>query len=278
MLSELKNVLSYLTFLYSDGKAYSTVNVHRSMLSVTLDPIDGHPIGSHPLVIQLLKGVYNSNPPQPKYKELWDADVVLNHLSTLNNSKLAVGPLGWKLATLLALSTLSRTAELASIGLKSISFSLNSVSFSLLIPTKTQKSGALKSLVIKKFATDSLDPVACMAAYVGLTATMRNAGNSDHLFIGSVRPHGPVLATTISGWIKKQLGEAGIDTSKFTAHSTRGAAGSKAVAAGTPIQAVLSAGGWRAESTFSRFYRRDRPDSVGAPVSDAVLPSLITRV
>ena len=104
---------------------------------------------------------------------------------------------------------------------------------------------------------------------------MRNQSNSDHLFIGSVRPHGPVLATTISGWIKKQLGEAGIDTSKFTAHSTRGAAGSIAVAAGTPIQAVLSAGGWRAESTFSRFYRRDRPDSVGAPVSDAVLTSSV---
>jgi len=275
MLSELKNFLSYLTFLYSDGKAYSTVNVHRSMLSVTLDPIDGHPIGSHPLVIQLLKGVYNSNPPQPKYKELWDADVVLNHLSNLNNAKLEVGPLGRKLATLLALSTLSRTCELASISLKSISFSPNAVSFSLLVPTKTQKTGALKSLVIKRFSTDTLDPVACMAAYVGLTATLRNERNSDHLFIGSVRPYGPVVATTVSGWIKKQLGEAGIDTSKFTAHSTRGAGGSKAVAAGTPIQAVLSAGGWRAESTFSRFYRRDRPDSMNAPVSDAVLASSV---
>ncbi|KAI9562463.1 hypothetical protein GHT06_009896 [Daphnia sinensis] len=58
---------------------------------------------------------------------------------------------------------------------------------------------------------------------------------------------------------KEQLKEASIDTTTFSAHSTRGAAASKAAASGIPIQAVLNQGHWFRESTFAKFYKRDIP-------------------
>lgn len=276
MLGNLSNVLSYLYSLFSDGKAYSTINIHRSMLSVTLDPINGHPVGSHPLVIQLFKGIYNSKPPQPKYSTSWDADAVLAHLGSLNNNNLTISQLSQKLVTLLALATLFRSCELTYIDLKSISFSSKAVSFSLTKPSKGQRSGPLRNLSVRRFADPSIDPVSCMDTYIKATSDRRSVKNSTHLFIGSVRPYGEVKPTTVAGWIKKQLGEAGIDTAKFTAHSTRSAAGSKAIRSGAPIQAVLDAGHWAAESTFSRFYLRDHDKPRVSSVSDAVLNPLFS--
>ena len=249
--------MSFLSDVFKEGKAYSTVNVHRSMLSVTLDPIEGHPIGCHPLVIRLLKGIYNSKPPAAKYKETWDVNSVLIYLRDLPDSSLPILLLSHKLSTLLALSTLFRTSELASIDLKSIRFQPNSVSFSLLRPRKAQKSGPLQSVCLNGFSDPSIDPVRCLKRYIDLTAEWRNSDNDAHLFIGSVRPHRPVTPSTVSGWIKSQLKAAGVDVEKFSAHSTRGAGASKAINSGVPMSAVLNAGHWAAESTFTRFYRRD---------------------
>jgi hypothetical protein len=85
------------------------------MLSTTLDVINGTPVGQDPLVIKLLKGIYNQNPPQPRYLSMWDPEIVLNHMRKVENESLDISNLSRKLVTLLALSTLLRTAELASI-------------------------------------------------------------------------------------------------------------------------------------------------------------------
>lgn len=76
------------------------------MLSSTLDPIEGLQIGKHPLILKLMKGIYNSNPPKSRYEYTWDVSIVINHLSQLKNENLAIGPLARKLATLLALASL----------------------------------------------------------------------------------------------------------------------------------------------------------------------------
>jgi hypothetical protein len=54
------------------------------------------------------------------------------------------------------------------------------------------------------------------------------------------------------------LKETGINTAIFSAHSVRGAASSKAAAAGVPIQSILNQGHWASESTFAKFYRREK--------------------
>lgn len=50
------------------------------MLSSLLPPIDNVPVGQHPYIIRLLKGVFNSRPPQVKLVPEWDLHKVLDIL------------------------------------------------------------------------------------------------------------------------------------------------------------------------------------------------------
>ena len=66
----LNAVLTFLCSLAESGKAYRTINVYRSMLSVTVHKIEGFDVGKHPLVMRLMKGISNLIPPSAKSK-LW---------------------------------------------------------------------------------------------------------------------------------------------------------------------------------------------------------------
>ena len=52
------------------------------------------------------------------------------------------------------------------------------------------------------------------------------------------------------------LAKAGIDTGRYSGHSTRAAACS-AVAERASLDTVLKAAGWQSESTFAKFYKKD---------------------
>ncbi len=257
MSTNISNVLKFLTDAFLSEKAYSTINIYRSMLSGTYDQLEGFDIGCHPLVLKLMKGIFNSNPPKPKYSSTWDLDVVLDYFKTVSIEDQGLLPLSCKLVTLLAITTMLRVNELASISRPSIIFSGDSVNFSLCKPRKTQKNGPLRSMTLKKHPDRAIDPVYCLGLYVHLTDILRNKANEGFLLIGSVKPHRPITGSTVARWIKKQLEEAGVDTDKFSAHSTRGAAASKAASLGVPVKSILDSADWASESTFSRFYRRE---------------------
>ena len=72
---------------------------------------DGVAVGQHPLTISLMAGVFNLNPPRPRYEETWDVGLVLAHLRTLPNDGLSLKNLARKLACLLALSSLLHVSE-----------------------------------------------------------------------------------------------------------------------------------------------------------------------
>ena len=253
----------------SKSKAYSTVNIYRSTLSSVLERIDGLPIGQHPEIVLLIKGIFNRRPPLAKFNSTWDVDVVLSYLRNQENASLPLKDLAAKLATLLALATLFRSSDLAAISSKSIKFLANRVSFSLTCPRKAQKSGALQSFTLERLSDESLDPVAGLKCYISRTESFRKNSNNDLLFISSVGQHNPVKSQTISNWIKKVLKDAGIDVEIFSSHSTRGAAASKAVAVGASLDSVLSAGHWASSSTFKQFYHREKDP--GPSVAASVL-------
>lgn len=265
---DLNSVLSFLSDEFELGKSYSTLNVYRSMLSSTLGLLGGANIGQHPLVVALMAGIFNSRPPKPRYERTWDVDSVLRHLRRCENSRLSLLQLSCKMVTLLALTTLLRVSELASINLSLVRLSPLSVSFSLLAVRKAQRSGPLQSFSIRRFESSELDPVECVDVYMKRTEPLRPK-EGPRLLIGCVRPHESAGSSTVARWIKTQLGEAGVDTSYFSAHSTRGAASSKAAASGVAIGTVLAAASWADESTFARFYRRTPPP--GGSVAEAVL-------
>ena len=93
---------------------YQTVNVLRSAISSTHQWVDGKPIGQHPLVIRLLKGISNERPPKSRYTTTWDVSKVTSYLSSLGDNKtLSLKQLSKKLVMLLALILPERSSVLA---------------------------------------------------------------------------------------------------------------------------------------------------------------------
>lgn len=85
------------------GKAYRTLNVYLSAVSMTHLPVDYFRVGEHPLITQLLKGMFNSRPPLPRYSVIWDIQTVLTYMNYLgSNERLSLKCLSQKLGVLLA--------------------------------------------------------------------------------------------------------------------------------------------------------------------------------
>jgi hypothetical protein len=84
--------------------------------------------------------------------------------------------------------------------------------------------------------------------YIFVTSEFRKESASSSLILDLRSPHPPIGAFTIGRWINLLLSEAGVDTTTYSAHSTRGASASKAVSAGLSIDSILKTGSWAAES------------------------------
>lgn len=161
-----------------------------------------------------------------------------------------------KLVTLLAVTTLLRTSEIASLE-AGFSETDSGVSLTLSKPRKTQTNGPLKIIALVSYSDKAICPVDCLRTYVYYTDVLRSSSNSNLLLVGLIQPFNPVSGNTVGRWIKDFLSDAGIDTDTFSAHSTRGAAASKAAASGISVDSILRAGDWSNEVTFAKFYNRD---------------------
>ena len=197
--SDLALILAFLAQLHAFGKSYSTINLHRSMLSTTLPSIDGIPIGQHPLVIRLLKGCYNRNPPKPRYDSTWDPSRVIQFMSSLGNNELIPLPnLSGKLVTLLALATLLRVSELASIAFSSVKLSQKSVRFALSKPRKAQRNGSLQTFTLAACPDQNTCPVETLRSYIVRTSVNRPPSPEGMLFISLVAPFRAVTGNAYS--------------------------------------------------------------------------------
>ena len=96
---------------------------------------------------------------------------------------------------------------------------------------------------------------AMLEKYLKRTKVWRGKGKSQ-LLLSFVKPYNPVISSTISGWIKNVLREAGIDTKIFKGHSTRSASTSKAGMAGLSVTNILESGSCTNVSTWQRFHNR----------------------
>ena len=76
-----------------------------------------------------------------------------------------------------------------------------------------------------------------------------------------MKPHAPVQACTIARWVKTVFKDTGINTSVFTAHSTRSASTSAATSGKASLQEILSQADWSSSSIFHKYYFRPQPFS-----------------
>ena len=258
----MSEVLEFLLGQFESGKQYRTINTIRSAISMTHDEVDGTRIGQHPLVSRFLKGVFNSRPPVPKYSFTWDVDTVLSYLGDLpNNEELTFQLLSHKVAMLMALSNADRCADLAALDLDYRFSQPNGEKFVIPGLTKTRRMGPPIESFYPAFQDDlRLCPVQALHCYIRRSQPLRvpgaAAGGKNPLFIAVRKPHRPVKAATIGHWLKSVMEKAGIDITTFSAHSTRGAATSKAKMAGVSTGDILKAASWSSSSTFCRFYHR----------------------
>ena len=70
-------MLESLTDLYYQNYLFRTINVYRSTISASHLPIDGSPIGSHPLISRFMKGIFELRPLQPHLLTTWSVMTVV---------------------------------------------------------------------------------------------------------------------------------------------------------------------------------------------------------
>ena len=250
--------LTFLAEQFSQGKEYRSINVLRSAISSAHCHVDDKPVGQHPLIVRLMKGVSISRPPQPRYQHTWNVSVVTTYLASLGcNKTMSMKQLSQKLCMLMALTCPERSSVMASLDITYMRHYPEGVKFSHTIFRKRAHNGNLGESVYPKFTDESLCPVTCLAVYLERTKDWRSINkDKPRLFLSIKKPHKPVSSSTLSRWIKEIIFQSGIKDFSFKGHSVRSASTSAAKASGLSIDTIISMADWTNESTFKKFYYR----------------------
>ena len=256
---DIKHILDYLGALFVDKKECSCIGTHRSAISAYHTPVEGLPVGKHPLVRLLMKGASNERPALPKYRYIWEVELVIKKFCSMpDNEALTLEQLGYKLITLLGLCSIKRCGVLAALSTKWMSHFSDRTVCAFGIKSKTSKKRLAKPVTFYRFLDNpKLCPATTLKHYVDRTNTFRMGNSYLHVFVSFRKPHKPVTRPTLTKWVLKMLTHAGIDTGKFKAHSMRSAASSKVSSLGMQLKEVLENGNWSRESTWQRFYHKE---------------------
>ncbi|CAC5394889.1 unnamed protein product [Mytilus coruscus] len=169
------------------------------MLSSLLSPIDNIPIGQHPYIIRLLKGVFNSRPPKVKLVPEWDLHKILDMLQKSPFEPLREAEIKfvtYKVIFLTAITTFRRCSDLQALRIGE---------------------GIVN---VQSRDNKKLDPKRAIAIYLKRTEKVRK--DEGKLFLSLVKPFKPVSSQTIARWIVNTIKMAyGEDDFKVNAHSTR---------------------------------------------------------
>ena len=196
---------------------------------------------------------------------------VLDYIVSLGqNEGLALKQLTFKMTMLLALACAGRSSDLHACDTRFMLLSEESVTFTFAKLTKSRRKGQppIKVELHKLAEKPQLCVVNTLNAYLERTSRFRDRKDGwtrSQLLLSFVEPHKPVVSCTVAGWLLKLMAEAGIDTGKFKAHSTRGASTSKAAALGLSCKEILSMAKWKNKSTFVKHYHRQVEKSVSKP-------------
>ncbi|XP_071502116.1 uncharacterized protein [Diadema antillarum] len=258
--AKINFVLEFFTHMfYEENLSYSAINSARSALATFLVLEDEQfTVSTHPLLSRFMRGVFQLRPPRPRYSEIWDVNIVFRYLRSLAPANsLSLKQLTMKLCMLLALISTQRVQTLHCLNLDSMILKQSMVSFKVNEHLKQSRPGNFGlDVLLKAYPPDRrLCVVTYIKAYLRRTKEIR--GEESHLFISFRKPFKRVTAQTISRWIKEIMTGAGIDTTMFSAHSTRAASSSAANRADVPIPLILAKAGWSKERTFRKFY--DKP-------------------
>ena len=136
----------------------------------------------------------------------------------------------------------------------------NKITFQMGKHTKSRRQGKPhQSLAFSEYEhNEDLDVIKSLRKCLKVTNKFRIIGKQkQQLFLSWVKPHYPVVPSTIARWLKTVMEKAGIDTDKYKAHSVRGASTSKASKLGLSAAQIMQRANWAKARTFYRFYNRE---------------------
>lgn len=244
----VNTLLEFLTVLFKAGLGYSAINTARSAVSAIVFS-DSVSLGSHPLIVRFMKGVFELRTPQSKYSFTWDVQILFDYFKTCTDKSAKF--LTHKLCALLMLATAQRVQTLHTLKLSNICFT--NLGCTIFIDDKLKHSRIgyhQPPIKLKYFPEKSICPVTCLKEYLDITKKPR--GNQNELFLSYQSPYLPASKDTISRWLRFVLKSAGIHN--FAPHSFRSAASSNMYNQGMDLGEILKTAGWSRASTFYKFY------------------------
>ena len=251
-------VSNFLASLFKDGASYDAVNAARSALSAFIPSASHATIGSRPNGCRLVKGTFEERPALPKYTDTWYVSQVLDHLCLLPTiSELTLKQLTLRTVMLLTLLTGQRGHASHLVTVDDLRMSKDKCAIvSSSKHTQTKAGVHTAPAEISAFESNlKLSLVSHLREYLRRTASLRKGKKLFVLVV--VVP----VSRTFSRWVKETLADVGINTDRYSYHSTRAASCSAASRQGMNLSAILQAAGWSSNSTFSCFYRKVVVDS-----------------
>jgi hypothetical protein len=265
--ASLTDCAEFLASLYYEGLQYKTIAGYRSMLSSVLQPVGKFPVGQHPYIIRLLKGVFNLRPPITKLLPEWDLPKVLKAIQKYPFEplmKTSLKYVTYKAVFLTAITTYRRVSDLQALKLGEGAVLVQSEGVTFVrqgLAKQDRPNHCSSKIFVPKFKDNKLlDPKRALAIYLKKTEPFRRKDGKDEtsLFLTINRPHTKASAQRLSSYIVSTIREAYEDKTKSVkAHSTRALGPSWALFKGASLKSVLEAADWSKETTFIKFYRRE---------------------
>lgn len=253
----ISDILDFLKMYFETGVGYGAVNTARCALSLILPRYQGQTVGEHFLIKWFCKSCYIQRPPQPRYSDIWSVDRVLIWLENLGwNSKMSRKMLSLKLTLLLLLVSSQRGQTVLNLQVDRMICTKESITFKMKVLLKHNQLGQpLDAVTLFAYPKNKkLCIVRTITRYLERTSAVRR-GNTQ-LLLSYIAPYGPIARATLARWTLEALSLAGIDTIKYKAHSTRGAAASAARAMGASLTAIMRNASWKDARSFAVFYNK----------------------
>ena len=243
----------------------SVMNTARSALSAIIGPTGSISFGKNPL----LKGMFKERPSLPKYTVTYDVNTVFTYIKTLPDViSMTLEDLNKTTATMLCLLSGQRSQTLGAISINHMFLDNNTVVFYISTLLKQSRPTYHQQPIkfVRYHVDQALCPVKFISTYLTKTKEYR-CKESTKNFISYATPFKSVSSTTITRWVTNVLSRSGIETTTFTAHSTRSASTSKAKR-NLSLTEIAKAAGWSNNRTMAKFYNKPIISNFGSAVLD----------
>ena len=260
------------------GLSPGTIKGYRSMIADTYRHLGLPNPGADKDLSDLLANLERRRPVRRQLIPNWNLPWVLTWLASERFEPLEMAPLKeltYKTCFLLALATASRVSEIHALSAdknylqKRADGSIHLVTDPSFIAKNRLPSVGTQEVLLQPLRSSEDDPMArlhdpvrALRTYLRRTRSLRNG--RSRLFLPIRRDKEDISIQTISAWLRAVISEAYNDLSpggakrlRIRAHEIRAISTSLALQRNCSIKDIVTAVGWRSDSTFARFYLRN---------------------